>query len=159
MRIGEIAIVGPHTDEKRAFIKTVSNSVKNISEKLTFGEYAINNQLVLHLYGIAIDSEDESISWDLIAPKLLGYVAIFRWGDIDSFRKIQVLVDSLERRYQPFVVVAAHSEGRFPPLPAAMNYGVPIDKNAVFTFCNVHNENSVRKVLLSLVEKIISQAN
>ena len=159
MRIGEIAIVGPHADEKRAFIHSISKSRKNINEKLTFGEYRINNQLVLHLYGISLENEDDPVSWDLIAPKLMGYIAIFRWGNVESFRKIQAITNYLTQKYNPFIVVVGHSEERPPQLPAAFQYGISVDKNSVLTFCNVNNENSVRKVLLTLVEKIINQIN
>ncbi|MFQ5632700.1 MAG: hypothetical protein ACE5I1_28360 [bacterium] len=159
MRIGEIAVVGPHADIKRAFIQSISKSAKNINEKLTFGEYRINNQLVLHLYGISIENENDPVSWDLIAPKLMGYIAIFRWGNVDSFRKIQAIVNHLAQNYNPFIVVVGHSEEQTPQLPTAFQYGISVDKNSVFTFCNANNENSVRKVLLTLVEKIITQIN
>lgn len=159
MRIGEIAIVGPHADEKRAFIHSISKSIKNINEKLTFGEYRINNQLVLHLYGISFENEDDPVSWDLIAPKLMGYIALFRWGNVESFRKIQAITNYLTQKYDPFIVVVGHSEEQPPQLPAAFQYGISVGKNSVLTFCNVNNENSVRKVLLTLVEKIINQIN
>lgn len=157
MRIGEIAIVGPHAKEKRAFINSISKSVKNISENLTFGEYQINNQLVLHLYGISIENETDSVSWDLIAPKLLGYVAIFRWGDVESFRRIQTIVNQLMNQYNPYIVVVGHNESRLPKLPHPLEQGISVEKNGVFTFCNVENEDSVKSVLLTLVDKIISQ--
>jgi hypothetical protein len=157
MRIGEIAIIGPHAEEKRAFISSISNSVKNISEKLTFGEYQINKQLILHLYGISIGEENVSISWDLLAPKLLGYIAIFRWGNVESFRKIQAMTNQLMNHYNPYVVVVGHHDDQFPKLPPAMQRGIPVEKSGVLTFCNVNDGESVKKVLLTLVDKIISQ--
>ncbi|MCA9744177.1 hypothetical protein KC734_21750 [candidate division KSB1 bacterium] len=159
MRIGEIAILGPHADEKKAFINSISKSTKNISENLTFGEVRINNQLVLHLYGISIENEETPLSWDLIAPKLLGYIAIFRWGDVQSFRRIQAILNQITSTYDPFIVVVGHYEKKAPVLPDSLQFGIQVDKKDVLTFCNVNDENSVRKVLLTLVEKIIKQAN
>lgn len=159
MRIGEIAIVGPHPDEKRAFIESISNSTKKIDDKLTFGEFKVNNQLVLHLYGISVEKEDAPLSWDLIAPKLLGYIAIFRWGDAESFRRTQAILNQITRIYDPFIVVVGHYENEAPLLPASLQLGIQVDKRDVLTFCNVNDENSVRKVLLTLVEKIIKQLN
>ncbi|MFQ5632250.1 MAG: hypothetical protein ACE5I1_26060, partial [bacterium] len=87
------------------------------------------------------------------------YIAIFRWGNVESFRKIQVIVKELTQKYNPFIVVVGHSEEQFPQLPTAFQYGISVDKNSVLTFCNVNNENSVRKALLTLVEKILNQIN
>lgn len=157
MRIGELAVIGPHTEEKTAFIKSVTSSIEQVDEKITFGQYRINNQLMIHLYGIALTAEDDRIVWDLISSKLLGYIAIFKWGDADSFRKVQALVQYLNAKFNAFIVVAAHTRRTAPPLPAAFEFGVPIDKTGAFTFCDVYDEKSVRKVLVALIEKIIDQ--
>ncbi len=157
MRIGEIAIIGPHQEEKRAFIHSIADSVEVENEKLTFGRLVVNNQLVLHLYGFAVDEQGQSVSWDLISNKLLGFVVLFRWGDADSFRKVQKLVDYLTEQYSATVIVAGHTEGKVPHLPAAFHFGIPIDKRGAFIFCNVKEAVSVRKVLLALIDQIIDQ--
>ncbi len=157
MRIGEIAIVGPHHEEKHEFIKSIADNVEVDTRNLTFGQFTVNDQLVLHLYGISLAENNQTVSWDLISQKLLGYVAIFRWGDADSFRKVQRLVDDLTTRYHAKVVVAGHTEGRVPPLPRAFEYGLPIDKSGAFIFCNVKNPASVRRVLIALIDLIIDQ--
>lgn len=157
MRIGEIAVVGPHTAEKRAFIQTISNSVEIISEKLTFGRLSINQQLVLHLYGISVQGDDAAVSWDLIAPKLLGYIALFRWGDVRSFRDVQKIVNELSTRYDTTIVVAGHLEQQHPKIPAAFASGIPIDRSGIFTFCNVFEKESVQRTMLTLINNIIEQ--
>ena len=157
MRIGEIAIVGPHQEEKQLFINTIADSIEIENDKLTFGRFAINKQLILHLYGIAVDENSDAISWDLISEKLLGYVALFRWGEADSFRKVQKLVDHLTEKYDTTVIVAGHTEGNIPVMPDPFQFGLPIDKRGSFIFCNVKDSVSVRKVLLALVNQIIDQ--
>ncbi len=157
MRIGEIAIVGPDIEARRAFVHSVADSIEVENEKLTFGQCRIDEQLLLHLYGISLNEDMGSVSWDLITPKLLGFVLLFRWGDAESFRKIQKLVDSLVLRYGATVVVAGHTEGSMPPLPQAFDFGLPIDKHGAFIFCNAFDPMSVRKVLIALVDLIIDQ--
>ncbi len=157
MRIGEIAIVGANAEEERAFVRSIADTVDVQNERLTFGQYHINDQLLLHLYGISLHEDEDAISWDLISAKLLGFVVLFRWGDVESFRRCQKLVDTLINRYDAVVVVAGHTEGRIPPLPAAFDLGIPIDKHGSFIFCNVHDPDSVRKVLIALVDLILDQ--
>lgn len=157
MRIGEIAIVGPHAAEQTQFINAISKSVKKINEQLVYGEIEINNQLVVHLYGIAVQTAEEVLAWDLLTPKLLGFVAMFKWGEPDSFRRLQAIVDKLIEKYDPFIIVAAHSTTPPPKLPASLQKGVPVDKKGTFIFCDVNDEQSVRAVLLALVDKILNQ--
>ncbi|MDQ7065601.1 MAG: hypothetical protein Q9P90_15295 [candidate division KSB1 bacterium] len=157
MRIGEIAIVGANAEEERAFVKSIADTVEVQNDRLTFGQFHVNDQLLLHLYGISLAEDENAISWDLISSKLLGFVVLFRWGDVESFRKCQKLVDTLISRYDAVVVVAGHTEGRVPVLPSAFDFGIPIDKHGSFIFCNVFDPTSVRKVLIALVDLIIDQ--
>ncbi len=155
MRIGEIAIVGPDSDEKRQFIESMAHSVEIINNTLTFGQFFVNKQFVIHLYGIALPSEVESMSWDLIAPKLMGYITIFKWGDSNSFRQTQKLVDEINSKYDSTIIVAGHSDSSAPVPAKIFQNGFPIEKKGVFTFCNVNDPASVKKVLLTLVDSII----
>jgi len=157
MRIGEIAIVGPQRDIKQAFIRSIADSIEVENGELTFGRYNVNEQLILHLYGITISPESSFISWDIISPKLLGFIALFKWGDANSFRKTQVLVDELFSKFDTEIIVAGHTEEAFPKIPAAFEFGIPTDKRGALTFCNVHDPRSVKKVLLTLVNHIIDQ--
>ncbi len=156
MRIGEIAVVAPHPDDKKQFIQSCADSVNAVNEQITFGEYVISDELVLHLYGIVFPEAGESdLSWDLISSKILGYIVLFRWGDADSFRKIQRVTDYFTTQFETTVVVAAHTEKKRPVLPKEFAEGIPIDRNGSFTFCDVSDPASTKKVLLTLVNQII----
>ena len=157
MRIGEIAIVGPQKDIKKTFIRSIANSIEVENGQLTFGRYNVNEQLILHLYGITVSPEGGFVSWDIISPKLLGFIALFKWGDAESFRKTQTLVDELFSKFDTEIIVAGHTEEPFPQIPAEFEYGIPIDKRGALTFCNVNDPTSVKKVLLTLVNHIIDQ--
>jgi len=157
MRIGEIAIVGPQKDIKQTFIRSIADSIEVENGELTFGRYSVNEQLILHLYGIAVSRESGFISWEIISPKLLGFIALFRWGDAESFRKTQALVDELLSKFDTEIIVAGHTEAQFPQIPAEFEYGIPIDKRGALTFCNVNDPASAKKVLLTLVNHIIDQ--
>jgi signal recognition particle receptor subunit beta len=158
MRIGEIAIVGPDNEEKRLFIQSVCQKLELAAENITFGRLPINDQLVLHLYGIAIQPHSQPIAWDLIAKKMLGYVVLFPWSDADSFDRIKPILDHLLSRYDvPVVVAASVSNGRQPVPQQFYEGGVSLTAEGKFMFCDVRNPTSVRKILLALVDSLINK--
>lgn len=159
MRIGEIAIVSPHEEENRRFIRALADTVEVESEQLAFGKLDINKQLTLHLYGITLRDLNSAVSWDLLSQKLLGFIAIFRWGETDSFRRVQKIVDYLTSKYDTSIVVVGQSKKKTPLLPAGFAAGVPIERSGLFTFCNVDNPAEAKRVLLTLIDNIIDRLN
>ena len=83
MRIGEIAIVGPGILPKQQFIKAVCDEIVVENNELVFGRLQINEQLVIHLYGLEFTDTEIKPSLDLVSKKLLGYVFLFDWGSHD----------------------------------------------------------------------------
>ncbi|KAA3619683.1 MAG: hypothetical protein DWQ05_02870 [Calditrichaeota bacterium] len=156
MRIGEIAVVGADNEDRIQFLKSICEPLETINDNISFGRYKINEQLLIHFYGIF--PEKDQLSLDLISRKILGYIVLFRWGNVNSFRQAQKFADLFTTRYGANVVIAGQVENNLPQMPKEFEAGIPIDKQGVFAFCNINDDKSVRKVILALVDQIIDQA-
>jgi hypothetical protein len=158
MRIGEIAIVGPDSEEKRLFIQAICQKLDLETENITFGRLPINDQLVLHLYGISIQPNSQPFGWDLIAKKVLGYIVLFPWRNPESLEKVKPLLDHLTSRYDAPLVVAAHVPNGSQPVPSQLyEGGIPLTISGKFMFCDVSKPASARKILLALTDSIIDK--
>ncbi|MDZ7292445.1 MAG: hypothetical protein ONB44_22075 [candidate division KSB1 bacterium] len=158
MRIGEIVIAGTGNDEKRLFIQSVCQKLEYANEHIIFGRLAINDQLVLHLYGITIQADSQMVAWDLIAKKMLGYIVLFPWQDADSLERLKPIVDHLAARYDTPMVVAAHiTTGRQAIPPALWEQGITLTTQGKFMFCDVRKPESARRILLALIDSLIDK--
>ena len=157
MRIGEIAIVGPGILPKQAFIKTVCDEIVVENDELVFGRLQINEQLVVHLYGIDFTDKDIKPSLDLVSKKLLGYVFLFDWGSQDNSEVIGT-VENLTSRYKLPMVVAANLKNGVAEIPPQMlNVDFDISTQGQFTFCRLSDPESVRNVLVMLINSVIER--
>lgn len=158
MRIGEIAIVGPGRQPKYEFIKTVCDEIVVGTDDLVFGTLKINEQLVVHLYGMAIGDKDIRPSLDLVSKKLLGYVFLFNWSSQESYSQVISTIDSLTSRYNLPVVIAANLKNGSPDIPEQMlNVDFTVSPEGQFTFCRVSDPESVRNVLVMLINSVINK--
>jgi hypothetical protein len=158
MRIGEIAVVGPDRSSIDAFIRMASDEIDIENQTLTFGRFSINPQLLLHLYGMQYESDDLRPAWDLLSRRLMGYVFVFDWGDSANFSQFRPAIDALTTRYRsPFVVAAAVKK---PPdtIPEKL-FDLPLNvsEQTRFTFFQLDEPESVRHVLLILVNTLIDK--
>jgi signal recognition particle receptor subunit beta len=158
MRIGEIAIIGPDNDIKKRFIEAVCNKVDLSNDQLTFGRLPIDDQITLHLYGISVEKSNNKVSWDLLARKMLGYVVLFSWESPQSFDLVKTTLDELTHRYESTLVVAANiDDGGFTAHKTLLQEGISITNEAKLIFCDVAKPESVKQVLLTLVNLLIDK--
>lgn len=158
MRIAEIAVLGPNHEEKRLFIQSACQKLELTNDHITFGRLPINDQLVLHLYGVGLQSEAEALTWDLLARKCLGYIVLFSWQDDESLERLKPLLDQLASRYDAAMVVAAHlANGKLAVPPALYEQGIAVTAEGKFMFCDVRQPASVRKILLALIESLLDK--
>jgi hypothetical protein len=159
MRIGEIAILGSSNEEKRLFIQSVCQKLELANDDIAFGRLPINEQLMLHLYGVALQPTDtQSVAWDLLARKMLGYIVLFRWQDAGSFERIKPVIDQLATSYEATMVVAAYVVNGRPPVPPMLyEDGIAVTAEGKFMFCDLRQPASARKILLALIETIIDK--
>lgn len=160
MRIGEIAIIGPGIRPMQEFIKTVCDEIVTENDELVFGRLQINEQLVIHLYGLRFTDKDIKPSLDLVSKKLLGYVFLFNWGSQDSYSAVVSTIDSLTSRYSLPLVIAANLPNGSTEIPSQMlNVDFNISSEGQFTFCKLSDSESVRNVLVMLINSVIDKIN
>jgi len=160
MRIGEIAIVGPSQKAKTEFIKTACKEILVDSEELIYGSVKVNDQLVLHLYGLDGPDQETNPFWDLVSQKLLGYVILFDWDDPNGFPLVRETIDSITGRYRIPLVVAANIAHLPSSIPASfINTDLNLAEQSQFTFCNISESQSVNNVLVTLIDSLIEKLN
>ncbi len=158
MRIAEIAVIGSGRNLRDTFIQAVCQKLELTNDNVTFGRLPINDQLVLHLYGLASQPNGQTPAWDLIAKKMLGYVVLFSWQDAESLERLKPIIDFLASRYETPLVVAAHLAGKPQPVPPALfDNGIALTASGKFTFCDVRNPSSARKTLATLIDSLIAK--
>lgn len=160
MRIGEIAVVGPGFHNKVEFIKMVCDEVVVKTDKLIFGRLQINEQLLIHLYGLDLSDNRINPAWDLVSKKLLGYVVLFNWNNPDSYSTAKSTIDTLSSRYKVPIVIAANlrnGESEIPP--QLINIDLNLAEHAELTFCRLTDPASIRNVLVILINSVINTMN
>ncbi len=159
MRIGEIAIVGPDILPKQEFIKAVCDEIVLENDELVFGTLQINEQLVVHLYGLEFADKEIKPSLDLVSKKLLGCVFLFDWGSKD-YSDVVATVDSLTSRYNLPLVIAANLQNGSTEIPSQiLNIDFDMSPDDQFTFCRLSDPESVRNVLVMLINSVIDKVN
>lgn len=160
MRIGEIIVLGPNANEKQRFLASIADDIALTSPDFSFGRLTINNQLLLHLYGITLQPEAKNLGWDLVGKKMLGCIILFSWQDLASFERIKPVVDQISTRYNTAVVVAAHmNHEHWPDAEMFRNGGIALTPEGKFTFCDVDDPDSAKRVLLALINLLIDKVD
>lgn len=160
MRIGEIAVLGPGLNNKYEFIKVICDEVVVKTDKLIFGRLQINEQLIIHLYGLNLDAQKVNPAWDLVSKKLLGYVVLFNWNNPDSYSDAKSIVDTLAARYKiPIVIAANLQNGKSDIPPQLVNAELNLSPQAELMFCRLSDPASIKHVLVTLINSVINTMN
>lgn len=158
MRIAEVAVVSSPGTEKEIFIQAICQKLEKANEKICFGRLEINSDLVLHLYGVSVDKDEETLSWDLLSNKVLGYVFIFNWNDQNSLEAIKNVLDHFAATFSaPILVVANINDKSNIPLPEKFNDpgGLSIDRNIRFHFCQISDPVSAKKIIANIIDILL----
>ncbi len=160
MRIAEIAVVGSSAATRGRFIRTVCDETILETESLVFGRLEINEQLAVHVYGLDLADEQAQPGWELVAQKLLGYVVLFDWGRESELETVSRTVDRLCQRYPlPLVITANLPNGHTPIPPKVLQTEFALTDKGVLTFCRLSDPDSVKRVLITLVDTILEHFN
>jgi len=160
MRIGEVTVITPPGTSKEIFIKSVCENLEEVNENICFGRLHINSQLMLHLYGISVEKDDSSISWDLLSPKMLGFIFVFDWDDYGSFDNIRTVLDIFSTKFSaPMIVLANVRDRNNIPLPDKFIEpdGFSIDRNVRFTFCQISDPACSKKAVASIIDILLEK--
>lgn len=158
MRIGEIAVVGPPGKAKTEFIKSICQTSSEKDENTSFGKLQVNDQLMLHLYGISVDRNTRTFAWDMISKKILGYVVLFNWFDEKAVTEISPIIDFFSKRYETSLILAAYVDNGDYPLPKPfIEDGIPLAPESRLVFCKLNDKQTNNMVLVTLINMIISR--
>ncbi|SCK57890.1 ATP/GTP-binding protein [Streptomyces sp. WMMB 322] len=115
---------------------------------MDFGRITINEALVLYLFGTP--GQDRFwFLWDELAQGALGAVVLVDTRRLeDSFAGI----DYFERRRIPFTVAVNHFDGAEIYPPEAIREALDLDAEVPVLVCDARRRESVRDVLVSVVE-------
>lgn len=160
MRIAEIAVVAQQAEARKKFIAAICHELEINGEQLMVGRLAVNDQLMLHLYGLAAPNASENSSaWDLLTRKLLGYVVLFSWQEQASFEQIKPCLEQITARAATVLIVAANvAEADLPALEALRGKNLLVNTQGKFTFYQEADTESIRKVLLTLIDLLLERA-
>lgn len=153
-------MVGPGFKNRLNFIDSVCDEVVVKTDKLVFGRLQINEQLVIHLYGLDLTVDDIDSAWDLISKKLLGYIILLNWTNPDSYLDAKSTIDSISSRYKIPLIIAANLKNGQDQIPAQLqNVKIELSQQAQFTFCQLSNKKSIKNVLVMLINSILDRMN
>ncbi|OEU88914.1 ATP-binding protein [Streptomyces abyssalis] len=121
---------------------------------MDFGRITINDGLVLYLFGTP--GQDRFwFLWDELAQGALGAVVLVDTRRLeDSFAGI----DYFERRSIPFTVAVNHFDGAEVYPPDAIREALDLDAEVPVLVCDARRRESVRDVLVSVVEHAMRRA-
>jgi hypothetical protein len=118
---------------------------------MDFGRISIGSGIVLYLFGTP--GQDRFwFLWDELALGALGAVVLADTRRLaDSFPSI----DYFERQRTPFLVAVNCFDGDQKFQEAAVREALDLDIDVPIVFCDARNRDSVKSVLISLVEHVL----
>jgi uncharacterized protein len=118
---------------------------------MDFGRISIGGGIVLYLFGTP--GQDRFwFLWDELALGALGAVVLADTRRLaDSFPSI----DYFERQRTPFLVAVNCFDGDQKFHEAAVRNALDLDADVPIVFCDARNRDSVKNVLISLVEHVL----
>ena len=159
--VGAISEVRPlHTEEALTSASVGLDDLSGVGGKTTttvamdFGRITIGKHLVLYLFGTPGQARFWFM-WDELSYGALGAVVLAdtrRLGD--SFPS----VDYFEKRQVPFVVAINCFDGAPHYDPRDVRIALDLDPSVPAVLCDARQRDSVRQVLITLVEHVLASA-
>lgn len=160
MRIGEVAIISHASHEAEAFVRAICQRIDFSNKSVSFGRLEVNENLMLHLYGISAELNLRSL--DLVSQKTLGFIIIFDWEDKQALEFTKSILDHCSRNFNaPIVVVASIKDKKDPPIPDRFYQleGIPLSAGCRFTFGQIDDPQSARDAMRLLINMLIEKAS
>jgi len=160
LRIGEVAIISHASHEAEAFIRAICQRIDFTSQSVSFGRLEVNENLMLHLYGISAKLNLRSL--ELVSQKILGFIVIFDWEDKQALEFTKAVLDHCSKNFNaPIVVVASIKDKKDPPIPDRFFQleGIPLSSGCRFTFGQIDDTQNARDILRLLINMLIDKAD
>jgi hypothetical protein len=152
MRIGEILVVGPTGVEMEKFLRNLSSLVEEFGKDVQFGLLPIEEQIVLHFYGIQWTRYAKNYPWELLTQKALGAFILLDWDFPETVAAAEEILEFFQAEFDLPVVVASVLKGNTPSLRAQVyRGGLPLTKNSRMTFYSLNQPDSMRQLIVDLI--------
>lgn len=157
-RVGELVLAGPSFSLQKKFLKHICQEVIVTGNDTVFGRTKITEELFLFFYGLGEkDEKNENFAWDLVGPKMLGYIILFNWYDEKSFENVKDQINFLSGQLDAHSIIAGDIAGRrFPLHKDVYDPGFSITPKCYFTFWDSFDKASTRNVIKILIDSLIS---
>lgn len=156
-RIGEIIVAGPSLPLQKRFITHLCNEVVITGNSTVFGRSKITDELQLFFYGIGEKEQYLDFAWDLVAPKMLGYILVYNWFEGSSFSSVQNLLNLLAGHTDSHGIVVGDIAGM--PIritPSVYESGFSLSSKLYFALWDSTDKANAKSVLKILVDSLIN---
>ena len=154
-RIGELVVVGSSFSLEKRFITHLCQDVVITNKNMAFGRSILTDDLQLFFYGLGETEQNKQFAWELVAPKMLGYILICNWFDGQEFAQIQKMADELEQSLDAHGIIVGDM-GSAPSLPpSVIEEGFSLSKTQTFALWNSSSKWDARNIVRILIDSII----
>ncbi len=152
MRIGEILVIAPTSMKIEEFLGKLSSLVEDFGKDVQFGLLPIDEQIVLHLYGVHWTRYAKNYPWELLTQKALGALILFDWELPETVKEAEDILEFFQNRIDlPVVVASVLKEGESALRVPVYRGGLPLTKNSRFTFFATDKPESLRQLVVDLI--------
>ena len=158
--VGTLSEIPPLTTEAAMTTASVGiDDTSKVGRKTTttvamdFGRITINEQMVLYLFGTP-GQDRFGFMWDDLVVGALGAVVLV---DVRRIDDCFPAIDFFEDRKVPFIVAVNRFEGSEAPVVGEVREALDLDASHPIVLCDARYKESVKGVVLSLLELLIEQ--
>ena len=156
-RIGEIVVAGPSLPLQKRFITHLCNEVVITSNSTVFGRSKITDELQLFFYGIGEKEQYMDFAWDLVAPKMLGYVLVYDWFEGNGFTNVQQLLNILSNHIDSHGIVVGDVGRMSINLDRSVfESGFSLTSKLYFSLWDSTDKTNAKDVLKILIDSLIN---
>lgn len=159
MRVGEILIVGPKSVNKEVFLKRLCDRVEIQEKGIQVGWLSLDNEMLLQCYGIHWTRFAKSYAWELLAAKALGVIVLFDWDRPETVQTAEEIVEYFQENFAIPILTASNIDEKSTEKIAVQAYrgGLPLDKNSRFTLYQLDQSDSIRQLIVDLININLEQ--
>jgi small GTP-binding protein len=175
MQTVKMVVTGPFNSGKTVFIQTVSeidvvsterkisNEAERVKDQTTvamdFGRITVDDELVLYLFGTPGQKRFDFM-WEILSEGMLGFIVMVDSTRPETYREARSILETF-RAYAPtpYVVTANKQDMEDSWDLEDMRIALRLDPRIKLLPCNSFDKESVKNVLLELLDSIMTELN
>jgi signal recognition particle receptor subunit beta len=159
VRAVKVVMTGPPGAGKTTLISSISETVVPPPDEraLDFGRVTIDDGLVLYLFGTGV-AERSGPQWEILSSGMLGFVLLVDGSRPESATEAAGMLELLRGRAPHVVAVNQLPPERADAVLAEVCDRLGLPPGAPLVPCDARDRESVKAVLLALVEAVAEEA-